>query len=82
LRLVKTTTEFAAQFMRVTVSGRSNRPGVPRYRRGSYQLSVDVTDPMGNHGSAAQTLSVTQGTFLKDVRDMGLFGAGKQDLSA
>jgi len=37
---------------------------------GSYQISVDVTDQVGNNGSAAHTLSVVQGTFLKDVRDM------------
>jgi N-acetylneuraminic acid mutarotase len=36
---------------------------------GSYQISVDVSDQAGS-GSAAQTLAVVQGTFLKDVRDM------------
>jgi N-acetylneuraminic acid mutarotase len=37
---------------------------------GSYQVSVNVTDQTGNHGSVSQTLSVVQGAFLKDVRDM------------
>jgi hypothetical protein len=36
---------------------------------GSYQISVDVTDSAAE-SSATRTLSVVQGTFLKDVRDM------------
>jgi N-acetylneuraminic acid mutarotase len=36
---------------------------------GSYQISVDVSGQAGS-GSAAQTLAVVQGTFLKDVHDM------------